>query len=892
MESSARKRHPKGRSKDNVIQGVGGVDDTEDKPNNPKINFNSYALFSVYLGTAMLIYLLMYLLFHSFPTPLKGEACLSEKLFCEERARFHLENITNFGPRVAGSYANEVKAKDYLMKEVRKIQEQLHASKKMEIDLQITSGSFHLVNFIQTNFYSVYRNMQNIVVKISEQEESEDSFLINCHHDSVSSSPGAGDNAVSCSVMLEIIRIISRSPFKLKHNVIFLFNGAEENMLQASHGFITQHKWVKSIKTVINLDSAGAGGWEVVFQTGPEHPWLVAAYAESVPHPFGSVIGQEFFELGLIPSDTDFRIFRDFGRIPGLDIAHIANGYIYHTMYDQPKYIPSGCLQRAGDNLLALILKLASNPKLADPGLDRHGSMIFIDVFGIFMVHYPLRIGQILNYLAVVLCFLHIYKTSARYSMKELNAWSYVLLVLCFVLTSLLSWVLCILLLASFGLITSMSVRAMFWFTHNTNIFSVFVVPSLAVILRLHQYFRDYLWKKISPSIKEEIHFDASLVIWSIFTVLLTAAGLASAFLPMLWILPPLVIREYVAYYIKPDWQSSPLSYLLVTLSSIAIPTLIMMEIFFGMFSLLVPIMGRSGTSLPPDVAIAVITSLFVCLYSQYLVGATYLCSNMKSFLVFLTSCFVVGVLVVIFTPLGFPFSGNPNGPSPKRVLPFHMHRKFHDKNGLLVKEDSGLWNLPMDYIGADLFHDNEFIKKSQRKECDGPNCGLPYLIPIGHMLDPSLSLYFMNNEDPDVNPLVKLKLIERRNVLPEIERFTFQALGPDHMTMYIVPPSGVQLVDWSIDRGHPTPVSQRKGTNETLYFVYYSHGLQPDTPWEFYLDFKMAEKTDIVTEIVMCGHYLHGDQHITPLLQRFIHSLPDWAAPNPWVVTYNLYQF
>lgn len=52
--------------------------------------------------------------------------------------------------------------------------------------------------------------------------------------------------------------------------------------------------------------------------TGPEHPWLVAAYAESVSHPFGSVIGQEFFELGLIPSDTDFRIFRDFGQIPGI----------------------------------------------------------------------------------------------------------------------------------------------------------------------------------------------------------------------------------------------------------------------------------------------------------------------------------------------------------------------------------------------------------------------------------------------------------------------------------------------------------------------------------------------------------------------------------------------
>ena len=63
---------------------------------------------------------------------------------------------------------------------------------------------------------------------------------------------------------------------------------------------------------------------------------------------------------------------------------------------------------------------------------------------------------------------------------------------------------------------------------------------------------------------------------------------------------------------------------------------------------------------------------------------------------------------------------------------------------------------------------------------------------------------------------------------------------GPDHMTMYIVPHAGMELVDWSIDRGHPTPVSKRKDSNETLYFVYYSHGVKPDSPWEFYLDFKV----------------------------------------------------
>ncbi len=52
--------------------------------------------------------------------------------------------------------------------------------------------------------------------------------------------------------------------------------------------------------------------------SGPENPWLVQAYVRAAVHPFASVVGQEVFQSGIIPSDTDFRIYRDFGNIPGM----------------------------------------------------------------------------------------------------------------------------------------------------------------------------------------------------------------------------------------------------------------------------------------------------------------------------------------------------------------------------------------------------------------------------------------------------------------------------------------------------------------------------------------------------------------------------------------------
>lgn len=61
----------------------------------------------------------------------------------------------------------------------------------------------------------------------------------------------------------------------------------------------------------------------------------------------------------VIPAETDFRVFSEFGDIPGFDFVLLDNGYIYHTEYDNIDSVVPSSVRHGGQTIFELTMELA-----------------------------------------------------------------------------------------------------------------------------------------------------------------------------------------------------------------------------------------------------------------------------------------------------------------------------------------------------------------------------------------------------------------------------------------------------------------------------------------------------------------------------------------------------
>ncbi|XP_063241668.1 endoplasmic reticulum metallopeptidase 1-like isoform X2 [Bacillus rossius redtenbacheri] len=806
--------------------------------------------------------------------------------FISQRAMNHLAKLTKLGPRPAGSYENEVLAVKVILREINSIIEQAKSIHKITVDVQKTSGAFPL-HFLD-GMTNVYRNVQNIVVKIGSRQGSSHSLLMNCHFDTVSDSPGGSDDGASCAIMLEVLQVISRMDVPLKHNLILLFNGAEENLMQASHGFITQHRWAKEVRAFINLEACGAGGKEILFQAGPNHPWLMEVYSKSVPHPYASSLAQEIFQSGMIPGDTDFRIFRDFGNVSGLDFAWSSNGYVYHTRYDDVYQIPLGTLQRTGDNVLALVLTMTSGHHLANTHFYKEGNLIFFDFLGLVVIRWSELVGFLVNSLGVGIALFTVLRNMKQALLtNDVGRRQYAKQLGKAVGVIVAAWLLTLVAVLGLALLLPAVGCAMSWFTRPVWIVFLYAVPGLvlpmALVLLASRHQRAVI---SSPWTLFQLYHDGYLLIWMFLLAVSIVFRIRSGFIPLIWILFPVfgnLVRN-VFFRHRKDWK-----WLAAYVGVLVLPSSQCLYLILAATDLYVPIMGRSGAGNHAEAVVALLSTVQFMLLFCYLVPLILLVREPQRIFLVFGSIFATALLLLFFTPLGFPYSGRLDSPTPQRFLLAHAERTYHDLSGRVRSKQTGYWVVNMDQNSPDSVMSlvPEMSRAELVQSCSTELfCGLPYLMPVVTFI---WKTHWIPAAPPDIPIPTNLLLISTEYHGHNIRRMTFNVTGPDHIGVMMSPVPGATLEKWSLVDGEP--LRSAKWNNRETYFVYYSCASDPE-PWRFWIDLNVPDKMNYTLDIAVTSHFLHGPHQTSGEFRRFMSKFPSWTVTSGWVATYKSWKF
>ncbi|XP_039483625.1 endoplasmic reticulum metallopeptidase 1 isoform X2 [Drosophila santomea] len=781
----------------------------------------------------VLFYAIVLPLFYRLPHPITmADEPLKPGQFVAERAQKILYELDRIGPKVVGSTANEVTTVAFLLNEVDKIRGEMRGDLfDLEVDVQQPTGSY-----VVGTMTSIYQGIQNVVVKLSTASSNSTSYLlINSHFDTKPGSPGAGDDGTMVVVMLEVLRQMSISGSTFVHPIVFLFNGAEENPLQASHGFITQHKWAPNCKAVINLEVGGNGGRDILFQSGPNNPWLVKYYKEHSKHPFASTLAEEIFQFGILPSDTDFRIFRDYGNIPGLDIAQFSNGYVYHTAFDSFNVVPGRSVQSTGENILSLARALSNASELYNTEEHSAGHAVFFDFLGLFFVTYTESTGTILNFcfaaIGVLLVGCSLWRMSC---VSEVSTGRISILFASHLGLHLAGCLLCIGLPLLMSVLYDVSDRTMTYYSNNWLVIGLYICPAIIGLVLPSSLYHSFCSNdKIGYAYQIYVGLHAHCVVLSLLAIVLTAIGLRIPYMCMISLLlyaVSLLINLLTTLHDRGY-------YWVLTVQIVQLLQYVYFCYLFYIFLVIFfPAMGRNRDSANPDMLIALICAVGTFFALGFVVPLI----NMFRWSTFLL--IGLGVVTFIFSMISVSDVGFPYRPktSVMRVNFLQTRRMFYEYDGSLSVNDSGYYFDYQDRRALRPLKDyavNLTGLTPVDAYCDKyVMCGIPCFWS-SWCRGISSAAWLPRHEQVAVPGNLELKLLNKTlSQLGNSATFEFELAGPPHMGLYIRPLDGVAVEDWSFIR----TMLDKPEKYSPPYQIYFSYGVD-SSPFKFHIDFAVS---------------------------------------------------
>ncbi|CAE8739856.1 unnamed protein product [Polarella glacialis] len=528
-----------------------------------------------------------------------------------------------------------------------------------------------------------------------------------------------------------------------------------------------------------------------------------------------------------------------------------------------------GSLQRYGDTIFNLVRELCHKvPSVGPEDADRR--MHFFDILGYCMVIYDMPFGRRMHTAVLIAAASAVWLSRGRPLLGLLSG-------------------------AAAGALQVLAGVGMVWFSRPMLVVPLLGGPALFTCLWWHGQVA-----QAHPAGEVKV---AALLVPSFFLLLATGLGSPIAYLPLLWVLGPLLLAWPLAELVG-EQRSSLLPW--AWLAGLLLPWIATLQLLMVVLDVFVPLTGRSGDAVPGAVIIGALFGLVIGLISAP--SAPLLLSLIPSSQCHFAQKRLVGcaVLAVVAAMVASPLPYDEA--HPKRIFLQHMNQQFYLAKleeaapgtevaalslSIPVRNSSSVLATGFDYnclapVGGFDFFDGASHRADKFLRTDWPvvYAQLPYIFPILKMVSPKC-MALLDAPPPELppghSPLRPELTVETR---PNgVKRLHVKLVTSGSLMAAAIPAAG--LLSWSLG---DLPVAR---SDCDCHWVLHGSGGQPEPrvrEWTFWMDIDPqvfhAQSQDNNNSnnkgyaIEVYSHWIEGS---TAELRRMMAQVPDFVSPVAW---------